>query len=401
MIVAMLANQQGDYIEQNHEGDRTWFAVGRGFENNVLLRAFHPGVVRHGELGSRTSDRFDEEHNRRVRPAVDDSPGAATGSGACKLRGSDGERISNQRPIAEKAARDFSEDIRRFVRSYADVIPRHSFVELLESCIAVGMTTILTSVDRNLFEWAEIGGIRPKCAQGPACVFVDCSNGVDRRLRTIAEQSLDDFMRRVERFPVILMALRLLDRGARYDPKIKALGIPTRPYATAWLNMLGELLHDRREEAKAVLYDLSRKAEELAEKLEEDYPDCAEMLKNAHSQPNPVWRLAESLTSLQGRGNTQANLIKLFDSLLLIRPTEWACTEKNSYPKRRVGTRKRTELRSLVFTDSVLDYLVHLQVLPSGNREGVRPSLLENSSTKFARRYGFCVDTCSAGDDNL
>src|ERR1700736_5483818 len=53
MIVAMLASQEGDYIQQNHDGDRTYFAVGRGFENNVLLRAFHPGVVRLGELGSR------------------------------------------------------------------------------------------------------------------------------------------------------------------------------------------------------------------------------------------------------------------------------------------------------------------------------------------------------------
>jgi hypothetical protein len=54
-------------------------------------------------------------------------------------------------------------------------------------------------------------------------------------------------MRRIERFPVILMVLRLLDRGAQYDPKIKGLDIPTRPYATAWLNMLGELLHERRQ----------------------------------------------------------------------------------------------------------------------------------------------------------
>ena len=45
------------------------------------------------------------------------------GAAPDKLRGSEGERISNQRPIAEKAARDFSEDIRRFVRSYAR---RHS-----------------------------------------------------------------------------------------------------------------------------------------------------------------------------------------------------------------------------------------------------------------------------------
>src|SRR5262249_6734540 len=62
MIVAMLANQKKkkDHVEQNHEGDRTSFAVGRGFENNVLLRAFHQGVGRRDEAGtlaSRTSDR--------------------------------------------------------------------------------------------------------------------------------------------------------------------------------------------------------------------------------------------------------------------------------------------------------------------------------------------------------
>jgi hypothetical protein len=224
---------------------------------------------------------------------------------------------------------------------------------------------------------------------------VDCSNGVDRHLRILGEQSLDDFMRRVERFPVILMALRLLDRGARYDPKIKALKVPIRPYATVWLNILGELLHDRREEAKAVLYDLARKAEELAEKLKVDYPECAQMLESAQSQPNPVWRLAESLTSLQGRKNTQGNLISLLDSILQIgRPNGLAVKRAVS---RDVGTRKQSEIRSLVFTDSVLDYLVHLHVLPSGNRNGVRPLSFRDFIRKIHDRYGFCVDAPPAG----
>jgi len=396
MIVAMLASQDGDYIQQNHDGDRTSFAVGRGFENNLLLRAFHPGVVRLGELGSRTADHFDEKATVGLDQLLMIRLAQQLGAAPDKLRGGEGERISNQRPIAEKAARDFSDDIRRFVRAYAVIIPRHSFVELLESCIAVGMTTILTSAIEILFEWAETGEIRARHAQQPACAFVDCSNGVDRHLRILAEQSLDDFMRRVERFPVILMALRLLDRGARYDPKIKALKVPTRPYATVWLNILGELLHDRREEAKPVLYDLARKAEELAEKLkEEGYTECAEMLEREQSQPNPVWRLAESLTSLQGRKNTQGNLISLLDSILQIgRPNGLALKR---IVTRDVGTRKQSEIRSLVFTDSVLDYLVHLHVLPSGNRNGVRPLSFKDFIQKIHDRYGFCVDAPPPG----
>jgi hypothetical protein len=397
MIVAMLANQEGDYIQQNDDKTRTWFAVGRGFEKNVLLRAFHQGVVREGELGSRTSDRFKEEMPVGLDQLLMIRLAQKIGAAPDKLRGSEGERISNQRPIAEKAASEFSEDIRRFVRSYATIIPRHAFVELLESCIAVGMTTILTSVIEMLCGWKETGELRKRPDQRPAQLFVDCSNGIDRPLRSVAEQSLEDLMRRIESFPVILMALRLLDRGARYDPKIKALGIPTRPYATVWINILGELLFDRRQEAKAILYDMERKTEQLAEKLEQDYPECAQMLRNADGQPNPVWRLAESLTSLQGRANTQENLIKLFDSSLLLGRPNGLALKRTVTRSAAVGSRKRSDVRTIVFTDSVLDYLVHLRVLPPGNGTGYRALSFKQFVDELRRRYGLCVDVSPPG----
>ena len=61
MIVAMLADQKGDYVQQSHEEKPNWFAVGKDFEDNLLLRAFHQGITRIGEWSSRTSDRFEEE----------------------------------------------------------------------------------------------------------------------------------------------------------------------------------------------------------------------------------------------------------------------------------------------------------------------------------------------------
>jgi len=400
MIVAMLADQDGSYIQQNHDGDRTWFAVGRGFENNVLLRAFHQGVTLRGEISSRTSDYF-EEHARvgldqllmirlaqQLRAAPD------------KLRGQGGEKISNQRPIAERAARHFSEDIRSFVRAYSTLIPRHSFVELLESCMAVGLTAILTTVVDLLFEWADTGQIRKKHDQAPVALFVDCSNGVDRNLRKLAEQSMDDFMRRIQRFPVVLMGLRLLDRGARYDPKIKRLGISTTPYATEWLNLLGDLLYRRREEAQPILYDLDRKAAELAERLEEDYPEQAQLLRDENAQLNPVWRLAEALTALQGRKNTQARLVTMIDSALLIgRPNGLAVKRRVTRSVAGAGTRRTREIRSLVFTDSVLDYLVHRHVLRNAKhgRLRYRPLAFKEFLQTLHHRYGFCVDTAPAG----
>lgn len=398
MVVAMLANQTGEQIRQNQDGDRTWFAVGKGFEENVLLRAFCQGVTRYGELGSRTADRFNEETEVGLDQLLMIRLAQALGEAPYKLRGGEGEKISNQRPIAEKAASEFSEDIRRFVRSYAAAIPRHAFVELLESCIAVGLSTVLTSVVEILCEWVETGDIRARYAQRPADLFVDCSNGVDRRLRAIAEQSLEDFMRRVERFPVILMMLRLLDRWARYDPKIRAALVPTKPFATLWLKLLGDLLHERRPEAEIILYDLTQKAEQLAEKLQDDYPEIAAALRESENQRNPVERLAESLTSLQGRKNTQQNLITLLDSCLMVGHPNGLASKRlvTRYVNSQMG-RERRDLRSLVFTDSILDYLVHVHVLHSGNHQGSRPISLRDFLRKIRDRYGFCVDTPPPG----
>jgi len=397
MIVAMLADQKEQHVQQNREGDRSWFAVGRGFEDNVLLRAFHHGVVRHGEyLAGRTADRFEEQAPVGLDQLLMIRLAQQLGAAPEKLRGGEGERISNQRPVAEKAARHFSEDIRRFVRAYARVIPRHAFVELLESCMAVGLTTIVTSVIELLFEWAVTAEIRKQGEQQPTYLFVDCSNGVDRRLRALAEQSMDDFMRRIEQFPVVLMALRLLDHGARYDSKLKKLH-QTRPYATDWLNVLGELLHQRREEAQAILYDLERKAEELAERLQEDYADAAEMLKNNRAQPNPVWRLAEALTSLQGRGNTQQNLITLVDSVLLVARPNGLAMKRSVTRKLSSGGAKKRDVRSLVFTDSVLDYLAHIHVLRTGNKSGYRSLSFKDFLQALRTRYGFCVEHAPPG----
>ena len=207
--------------------------------------------------------------------------------------------------------------------------------------MAVGLTTIVTSVIELLFDWADTGEIRKKCDQRPTHLFVDCSNGVDRRLRALAEQSMDDFMRRIERFPVVLMALRLLDHGARYDPKLRKLDIPTRPYATDWLNLLGELLHERRERSAArccTIWNVRRRNWLMP--LEEDYPEAAEDLRNDRAQPSPVWRLAKRLRHLQGRKNTQGNVLSLVDSSLLVdRPNGLAM--KRSVMRTIEGGRKK------------------------------------------------------------
>jgi hypothetical protein len=399
MVVAMLADQSGEYVEQTPASDQSWFGVGRGFEQNLLLQAFHQGVAhREGSLLSdRTGDIFQETAEIGLDQLLMVRLAQQLGSAPDKLRGGEGERISNQRPLAEKAARSFSEDIRRFVRAYAANMPRHAFVEMLESCMAVGLTTILTNVVDLLLVWEKDGILPRRTEQQPASLFVDCSNGMDRGLRAVAEQSMDDFVRRLNRIPVLFMALRLLDYGARNDRKLKKLDIPQRPYANQWISLLGDLLYKRREEGAALLYNMEQKAGELAEKLEEDFPETAQILNNDEAEPNPVWRLAEALTHLQGRTN-QKHLFDLLDSsLMMSQPNGLAAKRSVMRSEGTDSTRRRRDVRSLVFSDAVLDYLVHLHVLPNGNKNGHRWLSFQEFLRILQERYGLFVDSPPPG----
>ncbi len=398
MIVAMLADQDGVHVQQSSENERAWFCVGRGYERNALLKPFMQGVARHGELGSRTADRFDETVPVGIDQLLMIRLAQQLGAAPDKLRGSEGERISNQRPIAKRASRRFAEHIRNFVRAYATAVPRHAFVELLESCIAVGMSTIFTSVAEMLFNWAERGVLPGEHEQSPTQLLVDCSNGVDRSLRILAEQSMEEFRRRLERLPVILMALRLLGHGARYDPALRRHSIDSVPYATDWLNLLGDVLFERSEEARPIIYDLERKTAILAERLEEDYAEAASMLRASSVQPSPVWRLAEALTFLQGRKNTQNNITSLFDSCLLMdRPNGLAVKRAVTRAAAIPGARTRGEARCLILTDSVLDYLVHVHVLRPGRRLNGRSLPFANFVDMLYSNYGVCVDRAPYG----
>jgi hypothetical protein len=397
MIVALLADQAGDCLEQSRDGDRTWFAVGQGYENNILLQAFNQGMSRKGvHTASKTADRFHEDADVGLDQLLMIRLAQQLGTAPEKTRGTAkaDDRIRNQRPIAEHASLCFSEDLRRFTRSYSRKVPRLTFVELLESCMAVGLTTIVTETIELLLEWAATGVIRKKREQRPPGLFVDGSNGMNRQLRALAEQSLDDLIRRIERFPVVLMVLRLLDHGARFDPQLKKLEVPTRPYATEWLDLLGDLLFGRRAEARDIHNNLERKALELAERLDEEDPNASELLRNDKIQPHPVWRMAEALTLLQGRKSAQNNVMSLVDSALLVNRPNGLATKRADYRKDAPGgARKKRDTRSLVLTDPVLDYLVHLHVLNSGSKDGYRRLSFREFLAILRDRHGFYVET--------
>nr|MBA3572660.1 hypothetical protein [Pyrinomonadaceae bacterium] len=183
----------------------------------------------------------------------------------------------------------------------------------------------------------------------------------------------------------------------RLDPKLRKLDIPKRPYATDWLNLLGDLLHRRRDEATAVLDELVLKARTLADAFQDEYPEVTAILENEGSQQSPVWRIAEALTLLQGRGSTQKSLVELFDSGLMTGRPHGLATKRSVIRAIGGSGRKKRDVRSLVFNDAVLDHLVHLHVLLSGKKVEYRPLAFGEFLDRLCERYGFCVDVAPPG----
>jgi hypothetical protein len=245
--------------------------------------------------------------------------------------------------------------------------------------------------------WAEAGQIPVKTNHAPALLLFDCSGGVDRRLRALSEHSFEDFVRRISRLPVLLMCLRLLDYYASNDPKIGVSTISKTPFATEWIDLLGSVLYSRHEQSKFVHYDFDQKTTALGKALKEESPEVAAILEDRDGNPNAVWRMAEALTTIMGRENTLGHLLKCVSSSTLIdRPNGLAVRRRIKEVGSSTGRQTR-EVRSMVLSDTSLDYLVHVHLLRSGNGSGFRALSLKEFLRTIRERYGFCVDEAPRG----
>ena len=195
------------------------------------------------------------------------------------------------------------------------------------------------------------------------------------------------------------MTLRVLDYAARDNRAIKKQKIPTRPYATEWLDLLGAVLHERHAEASYIHRTMDDNCEKLADAFQEAdtevYAEAVTILRDVRNEANPIRRLATALTPLLG-SNARSNTISMVDSTLHIdRPNGLALKRKTTRGA-GIGRRQR-EVRSLVFTESVLDYLVHLHLLPTGRKTGFRRLSFRKFLGRVRERYGFHVDVAPPG----
>lgn len=403
-LVAILADQKEGDVVSSDLTKKSFFRVNDDFTNNTLLSVFGSGMSTR-QLKSDLVDEFDESVEmgldqlatiRIARKCKQPIKLKETRSVKDSGHGRGSSEIANQQPLAKQATRAFRDDMRIFLRAYGESIPRQSLTQMIESCIGLGLTNIFLSTASALFHWEQYGELPLQDSPWP--LVVDCSGGADHELRRLSEETSDDVNRRLHRLPVVLMALRILEYQSRYE--IDNLP-PKRPDATDRINVLGEVLMSRHEDSKMILRDVKKHCMKLSERFKEEEigEACTNILDDDSAIPNPVMRLAETVTQMMGDRLQIAHILKCFGSCLMTGQSNGLASERRVTFQAMRNGRKSGMMKSMLLSDTMLDFLVHrhLRKPGKGGNTKTNPISFNEFVSLLRERYGLLVDQAPVG----
>lgn len=396
MLVALLVEQQnGSHIEA---GVRSRFTTGTGLEDNDLLRLFGTGTSVEGAHASNMrSDRFDENEEVGIDQLLTIRTAQICGESPQKLKGpSESGLIPNRRPLATLATRWFVRDFSVFIQAYGEVIPRQSLLPMLESCLSLGISNIYLSTLKLLLAWEHSGQVADVDDQTPWPLFVDCSSGSVNELRRLAEECLDDCMRRLDRVPVVLMCLRILDQTASHDEDVREeiKKVKTQIDGSALLNILGAIRKGEHEQSRDVMRDLKKLCSSLADALEtaEEDESAIQILRN--TSIDGALRLSEALVILMR--NQREKYVQALDSSLMIESPHGLAKKRPIFVTMS-GRKRKSDARSIVLTNTMLDFLVHRHLRKEKKGKALKSLTLIDFISILKKRYGLFIDQSPPG----
>jgi hypothetical protein len=401
MVTALLSGQEdSEFIEPF--GDRGRYRVGARVQDNELLTALAPGIT---TVGARKSDMKSDELDEQVELPLDQlitvrlAEGCGEAPSKAVGRGNPGP-IPNQRPIAIKAAGNFREDLLVFLDCYAhdNATPRTALLSMLESAMAVGLTTILSSTVDIMIRWGTTGEVPVSDTVTVFPLLIDCSSGSDTALRDASEQSGFLLRQALNRLPAILMQARLLDFYVKKESELASRTLPpSSPDATAWLNLLGSFLNGSHEEARDAnrfFRNTSRKLRDAAEEAED--LSLRELLGEESGVDEHGRVLAEALSAAfsasSGSGTERLNHF-LSSALMTDEVNGLAKRRKVALQRsRRKGQHRRGDALSIVLTNTVIEYLVHRHLRRPGKGRKSQTLSFPEFLRILRERYGFFID---------
>jgi len=364
-----------------------------GVSHNLLLGLFGAGVKTDGASRSdrRLADSFDESTEIpldqllmvRIAQQLGEAPLPAKSQ-----RSNETGRIVNQLPLATDAALVFRKDMTIFLRSYAKQIPRQTLVVLLESALVLGLTTTYLAALKPILMWEGTDYESQDNDGSMWPVFVDCSAGADMSVRRCAEASFDELLRMHDRVPVILMAMKIVDRTAK---ELRIRLPQSEPDPKKRISAMWQLLVENGTEAQDLRREIGKTLIRIAEALKEaDRPEEAAMLED--DQRHPVWPVAETIARMMGDKLQGQHLRKYLESCLNMNSQSGLGRKDKLLIKG-----KWTDRRSVILQNSMLEFLVHRHLRKESRSQTIRKLSLGDFVDLLRQRYGFYVDEAPPG----
>jgi hypothetical protein len=398
MIVALLVDQpDGNHIESGRIKSK--FSAGRGIEENELLKLLGTGVYSEGRDANVSAEKYSESADVGIDQLLTIRIAQSCNQAPIKLRGpGESGLIPNARPLSQKAARYFARDLSVFLQAYGTVIPRHALIPMLESCLALGLSNIFLSTAALALSWDKQNTIQLSKDDSPWPMFVDCSSGANNDLRRLAEESFEDCYRRLDRLPITLMTMRVLDQAVSYDEDMRGeiKQLKSNPNGEALLNLLGAVRDGSHENSVYLNKELKRKCRELAEafELDDEQVSIAELLRNP--DVDPATRLGEAMVALMGDKLNRSHFQKALESCLMLDSPSGLATKRKVMVS-TIGKRKLTDARSIVLTNTMIDFLVHRHLRREKKGKTERVLSLQNFLTLLREHYGLYIDRAPEG----
>lgn len=398
-LAAILVSQSdGDVLQfPQSPGESGAFPIGR-LQENLLLQSFGAAVESGRKASSLTADSFsphaadglsvEQTLMVRIAEAVGEAPKPAAGAAA---------PIRNQLPLARVAAHQFGEDFRVFLAQYGGSVPLDALMAMLETSLAVGLTVMVLASAQMALSILDDYQTAPLDARVP--LLVDASAGNNRELRDLAEESMAHAYQMMRRLPTCFMTYRVLEELADEDPILEGKLPPSTPNGRERIVSLARLLDSQHPRAAAVAERAATQCRRLMNALvDEDGPeDAIAVLQDA--AVHPIQRLADGLERLMGYAGEMPFIQLLSSSLVSDEASPNRLVAQRRVRKTVAGVTRSADTRSLVLSNTTLDYLVHRHLWVStttGACERRALTLAEFLKT-LRLRYGFFVDVAPSG----
>lgn len=397
-IVALICDQRdGDVLAPERTSGR--YPVGVRIEQNDLLSAFAKGVTVEGDARTNVrSDQFDETAEVgldqlltvRIAQLCGEAPVKAAGKG-------DPGPIPNQRPIATRAAAHFREDLLVFLDCYGreSAIPRLSLLPMLESSMAIGLSTIFLSTVDMVESWRNSGTVASRDQQRAWPLFFDCSGSADPALRDFSEQSHSLIRPQIARLSNGMMYMRLLDFFVANESDVPRTSLPAKaPDAADWLTLLGSIAMGTHDESNAADKFFRSKCRALVEAAKDSSATLrTDILSNEDDRRRFGDRLAEVLSMAldeHGGGDKTGNFFAV--ALMTDEPNGLSKRRRVILRRPTAAGRKTTDVASFVLNNTALEYLVHRHLRKSGKGRKSRGLSYPEFLRLLRERYGFYID---------